>query len=151
MRCWLSISVAVLSRWLFAISWFRSFFHLVSPHPSPLSLDTEIERSSRWLLYWHHAALTVVILTAVNDWCRKQAVTCGPIYGITYLRIVIPELLSVSIAVADVMITSSNGNIFRITGHLCGKFTGHQWIPCTKASDAELWCFLWSAPDWTVE
>ena len=24
----------------------------------------------------------------------------------------------------------------------CGIFTGHQWIPGTKASDAELWCFL---------
>ena len=25
--------------------------------------------------------------------------------------------------------------------------TGHRWIPHTKASDAELWCFLWSAPE----
>ena len=29
---------------------------------------------------------------------------------------------------------------------LCAKFTGDRWIPRTKASDAELWCFLWSAP-----
>ena len=43
--------------------------------------------------------------------------------------------------------TSSNGNIFRVTGSLCGEITGHRWIPLTKASDAELWCFLWSAPD----
>ena len=43
---------------------------------------------------------------------------------------------------------SSNGNILRITVPLCGEFTGHQWIPHTKASDAELWCFLWSAPCW---
>ena len=49
------------------------------------------------------------------------------------------------------MMTSSNGNIFRVTGHLCGKFTGHRWISHTKASDAELWCLLWSAPEWTVE
>ena len=41
---------------------------------------------------------------------------------------------------------SSNGNIFRVTGPLCGEFTGHRWIPLTKASDAELWCFLWSVP-----
>ena len=39
------------------------------------------------------------------------------------------------------MMTSSNGNIFRVTGPLCGEFTGHRWIPDTKASDAELWCF----------
>ena len=44
------------------------------------------------------------------------------------------------------VITSSKGNIFRVTGPLCGEFTGHRWIPHTKASDAELWCFLWSAP-----
>ena len=40
------------------------------------------------------------------------------------------------------MMTSSNGNIFRVTGPLCGEFTGHRWIPLTKASGAELWCFL---------
>ena len=45
------------------------------------------------------------------------------------------------------MMTSSNRNIFRVTGHLCGEFTGYRWIPLTKASDAELWCFLWSAPE----
>ena len=45
------------------------------------------------------------------------------------------------------MMTSSNGNIFRVTGHLCGEFTDHQWIPHTKASDAEIWCFLWSASE----
>ena len=28
--------------------------------------------------------------------------------------------------------TSSNGNIFRVTGPLCGEFTGHRWIPRTK-------------------
>ena len=45
------------------------------------------------------------------------------------------------------MMTSSNGNIFRVTCPLCGEFTGLRWIPRTKASDAELWCFLWSAPN----
>ena len=40
------------------------------------------------------------------------------------------------------MMTSSNGKNVRVTGHLCGEFTGHRWIPHTKASDAELWCFF---------
>ena len=44
------------------------------------------------------------------------------------------------------MMASLNGTLFRITGPLCGEFTGHWWIPRTKASDAKLWCFLWSAP-----
>ena len=43
--------------------------------------------------------------------------------------------------------TSSNENIFRVTGHVWGEFPGHRWIPRTKASDAELWCSLWSASD----
>ena len=41
--------------------------------------------------------------------------------------------------------------IFRAIGNLCGEFTDHRWIPRTKASDAKLWCFLWSAPEYTVE
>ena len=41
-----------------------------------------------------------------------------------------------------IIMTSSNGNIFRVTGPLCGEFTDLRWIPHTKASDAELWCFL---------
>ena len=49
------------------------------------------------------------------------------------------------------MMTSSNGNIFRVTGPLCGEFTGDRWLPRTKASDAELWCFLWCAPEYTVD
>ena len=47
----------------------------------------------------------------------------------------------------QIMMTSSNGNNFRVTGHLCGEFTGTRWIPRTKASDAELWCFPWSASE----
>ena len=40
----------------------------------------------------------------------------------------------------DFMVTSSNGNIFRVTGLLCGEFTGHRWIappqrPVTRSFD----------------
>ena len=48
-----------------------------------------------------------------------------------------------------IMMTSSNGNIFRVTGHLCGEFTGHRWIPLIKASEAELWYFLWYSSEQT--
>ena len=51
----------------------------------------------------------------------------------------------------DRMMTSSNGNIFRVTGPLWGEFTGDRWIPLKKASDAELWSFLWSMPEKTTE
>ena len=40
------------------------------------------------------------------------------------------------------MMTSSNGNIFHVSGPLCGELTGHRWIPLTKDSDMELWRVL---------
>ena len=46
---------------------------------------------------------------------------------------------------SSLTMTSSNGNIFRVTGPLLGKFT------FTKASDAELWYFLGSAPEQTAK
>ena len=39
------------------------------------------------------------------------------------------------------IVTSSNGNIICVTDPLWGEST-----PLTKASDAELWYFVWSAP-----
>ena len=49
------------------------------------------------------------------------------------------------------MMTSSNGNIFLITGPLWGESTGDRWTPLTKASDVDLWYFLWSALEQRVE
>ena len=40
-----------------------------------------------------------------------------------------------------------NGNTFRATGSLCEELIDHR----TKASDAELWCFLWTEPEQTAE
>ena len=40
---------------------------------------------------------------------------------------------------------------FGVTVLLCGEFTSDREIPRTKAGDAELWCFLWFAPEYTVE
>ena len=40
---------------------------------------------------------------------------------------------------------------FSRSGPLWGESTGHRRIPFTKASDAELWCFLWYPPEQTVE
>ena len=37
--------------------------------------------------------------------------------------------------------------LLRVTGHLCREFTGPRWFPHTRASEAELWCFLWSASE----
>ena len=53
--------------------------------------------------------------------------------------------------VVSSMMTSPKWNIFRVTGPLWGESTDHRWIPLTKASDAELWCFLWRKPEQTAE
>ena len=36
--------------------------------------------------------------------------------------------------------TSSNGNIFRVSGHLCGEFTGPAQKPVTGSFDVSLIC-----------
>ena len=58
------------------------------------------------------------------------------------------------------MMTSLNGNNLRVTGPLCGEFTGQRWIPLTKASEARAlmfsfiyawtngWVNKWEAGDW---
>ena len=88
---------------------------------------------------------------AVGHWCPDR-----PPGTHDFCILIMIKTLSVSMAsilnVVPVvitwhMMTSSNGIIFRVTGHLCGEFTGPRWIPRTKASDTELWCFLWSAPE----
>ena len=75
-------------------------------------------------------------------WCaNRQAYHYlpSPVCGYTcYCKLQIRDLYH------QYMMTSSNGNIFRVTGLLCGEFTCHRWIPLTKASDAGVWCYLWS-------
>ena len=62
-----------------------------------------------------------------------------------------PNLLSCEISNCDFIMTSPNGNIFRVTAYLYREFDGRRWIPFTKASDAELWCFRLSRPEQTAE
>ena len=56
------------------------------------------------------------------------------------------NLAGPSVVMSGFIMTSSNGKVFRVTGHLCREFTGPRWIPRTKTRDAELRCYLWSAP-----
>ena len=68
-------------------------------------------------------------------------------WGCSYLSMLGIQLKDDDIVGFIWVMTSSNENIFRVTGSLCGELTGHRRIPHTKASDAELWRFLWSAPE----
>ena len=62
----------------------------------------------------------------------------------------------------QLMMTSSNGNIFRVTGPLCGEFTSHQWIPRTRHCNVSantnstilfiiMGCFLFYCTRWFNE
>ena len=74
-------------------------------------------------------------------WHSEQPGNCSTA---SYINLVdrMNTLRTNDITVAHMM-TSSNGSIFRVTGHLCREFTGHRWIPHTKASDAEFWYFFY--------
>ena len=69
------------------------------------------------ILMWRHCN---VELWRIRIWMRMR-IRC---LGVTYTKSVM---------------TSSNGNIFCVTGPLFWEFTGHRWIPIPKARDAELW------------
>ena len=42
------------------------------------------------------------------------------------------QINALSHVLSYTMMTSWNGNIFRVTGHLCGEFTGRRWIPAQR-------------------
>ena len=109
-------------------------------------------------------------LVLVIAWCRRQQDIWANVLCRHMARVTRPQWVNVYfigigiilIAITDdvirtkenitipwayLMMTSSNGNTFHVTGPLCGEFSGHRWILRTKASDAELWCFLWSTPE----
>ena len=90
-----------------------------------------------WLWPFAWASLSSMVITPENFMMIVKAYVC------TIETMVGP----VCIRDRHCMMTSSNGDIFRVTGPLCGEW----WIPLTKSSDTELWCFLLSAPGQTVE
>ena len=74
-------------------------------------------------------------LAKVRNWVRSYGIfPCLPLRNISIITM-----------------TSLNENTFRDTGPLWGESNGHRCIPPTKTNDAELWCFLWSAPEQTAQ
>ena len=98
------------------------------------SHDQNVATSTLWNETWYIIDRNVVFSIS-------YVMSLVVIYGIYRSWLVLKGLKLVLI------MTSSNGNIFRVSDHLYGEFTGHRWISRTKASDAELWCFLWSASE----
>ena len=79
-------------------------------------------------IYWNRNIMSITVIIGSIEVGQMHSFRCCPLY-----------------------MMSSYGNIFHIAGPLRGESTGHRWIPLTKASDAELWCTLWSAPEQTFE
>ena len=79
--------------------------------------------------------ITTPYLDSPDLWNKKD-----PMSGINFCNLISNQTCLKLHLSSRSMMTSSNGNIFRVTGHLCWEFPGHRWIPRTKASDEELWC-----------
>ena len=100
------------------------------------------KQRSRSSISWEVAILTTVGFQVIPDSKRKLGKILRNKYLISNIT---SEILMVQ---NNNMMTSSNGNIFRVTGHLCGEFTGPGEFPTQKpVTQTELWCFLWSASE----
>ena len=71
------------------------------------------------------------VFPKVGEWVTQRDVSCRIMAGF------VPRSTGGNI------MTLSNGNIFRVTNPLWGESTGHRSIPLAKASDAELWFFIY--------
>ena len=152
-----------------------------SPHKEPVTRNIFHLITSSWLLpslqFIHplsptlthpHAHSPVHYFSPIHSTNRSLSLTHSFTHPVTHsftpglLTHSLTHSLSIGVCEAQLevagrlcshfsMITSWNGSIFRVTGPLCREFTGHRWISLTKVSNAEIWYFLWSAPEQTVE
>ena len=130
-------------------SWDRLIFNMGIPIPGKDGLYIE---SGSWRRKWRFMLLNTLLhmenmLCIYASFISIQFSTCydSNLFGRHMPKTAVNKHVT-CIAYYSILI-KFNGNIFRVTGPLCGEFIGHRWSPLTKASDAELWCFLWSAPE----
>ena len=80
------------------------------------------------------------LLRMVENW--KSAIEAGELVGTVVIGLSKACDSLLHLLLTANMMTSSNGNIFRVTSPLCREFTGHRWIPRTKASDALMFSLI---------
>ena len=97
-----------------------------------LRIQTKFNRLAPGWFEWNFIYVLFQLILVIDGWGMSGEI------ALRWMPLDLSDDKSTSLH----MMTSSNGNIFRVTGPLCGEFTGLRWIPLTKASDAELWCFL---------
>ena len=101
-----------------------SYIWRYTPAPLPLThRRSSCTFTSNKLLWWIIVAKTTSSwhLTALLDRPESLISYCKIISANEQVKLTLPYIMA-----------SSNGNIFRVTGPLCGEFTGHGWIPCTQ-------------------
>ena len=110
--------------------------------------STETDRSSGWQP-WYSLETLKTSFNVSSEYQSCQPDDCECIAGGpgSWLSKAVHDTIMSRLGWPHCMMTSSNGNIFRVTGHVCGEFTGPRWIPRIKASDAELLCFHCSASE----
>ena len=97
------------------------------------------------------SAFAVLHLGCANVYVRAS--NLAPVYRsneMKYSAYTTPcGLLSIWATLRIHIFIMTSSTFSAVTGPLWGEFAGHRRIPLTKAltraSDAELWCFLWSA------
>ena len=94
----------------------------------------KILKVDRWAL-----SLRTTGISAMVSRCSDESLKCCLKIKIAVWRL--RQWIGSSL-IQVIMMKSSNGNIFRVTGHLCGEFTDHRWIPRTKASDGSFDVFF---------
>ena len=91
---------------------------------------------------WRHHNVYSETITKIKRWTNKRNTTAGPYYWyVVYMICVIVRMLTASrqdLRASFIhqwvgMMTSSNGNIFRVTGHLCEEFTGSRGFPAQRS------------------
>ena len=112
-----------------------------SAHGSCFQMHSKTVFDNNWFrkyVIYHLQGKSICII-----WNKWKWLLFGNMFEIYKIATSCIHLSLVAVMIVEFwMMTSSNGNIFRVTGHLCRESTGPRWIPHTKASDAELWCLL---------
>ena len=104
------------------LSLFRVLLLIVLPIELPVNMDVVYYKTTR------HSCCCLCVVFLLRQVCADE-----------YL---INNVIWISELHDDVIKWKKK---IRVTGPLCREFTGDRLIPRTQASDAELWCFLWSA------
>ena len=83
----------------------------------------------------NHAMYSNVSSKLIFVWTMDEISTSSSLTSLVYnfcsYKLLVRDFLYIGYFYEVFMMTSSNGNIFRVTGHLCGEFTG----PVTRNFD----------------